>query len=86
MQPTQELVDAIFREKVLRARATPPEEKLLDGPRLFDIACRRMADGIRSQYPNADEKQVREILLQRLDIVRRLEEPASLYRPVEERS
>ena len=60
----------------LRARRTPPEEKLLDGPRLFDLACRIMKDGIRDQYPDADDRRVQEILAQRLEILRRLEESA----------
>ena len=74
MEPTQELVDSIYRERVLRARQTPPEEKFLDGPRLFDFACRIVADGIRHQYPDADEQRVQEILAQRIDLRRRLEE------------
>jgi hypothetical protein len=73
MGPTRELIDDIFREKVLRARRTSPEEKLLDGPRLFDLACRIMMDGIRHQHPEADEQQVREILKQRLELLERLE-------------
>jgi hypothetical protein len=74
MEPTQELIDAIYRERVLRARQTPPDRKLLDGPRLFDFACRITADGIRNQYPDADEQRVREILAQRIALQRRLEE------------
>ena len=74
MEPTQELVDELFRERVLRARRTPPEEKLLDGARLFDLACRIVEDGIRGQYPDADERRVREILAQRVALARRLEE------------
>jgi hypothetical protein len=73
MEPTKQLIDDIFRERVLRARRTPPEEKLLDGPRLFDRSCRIMKDGIRDQFPNADEQRVHQILLQRLAILRRLE-------------
>lgn len=73
MQPSQELVDDIYKERVLRARRTPPEQKLLDGPRLFDRACRIMMDGIRNQNPDADEKRVREILRDRLELLRRLE-------------
>jgi hypothetical protein len=76
MEPTKELIDDLFRERVLRARRTPPDQKLLDGPRLFDFACRIMADGIRGQYPDADEARVREILAQRLALLRRLEETA----------
>ncbi len=75
MKSIKELADAIYREKVLRARATPPDQKLLDGPRLFDFACRIAADGIRNQYPDADEQRVREILAQRIALLRRLEEP-----------
>lgn len=73
MQPTKQLIDELYRERVLRAREMSPEEKLLAGPRLFERACRIMADGIRDEYPEADEEQVREILVQRLAVARRLE-------------
>ena len=76
MEPTKELIDALYREEVLRARAMAPEEKLLAGARLFDMACRVVADGIRHQFPDASEGQVQEILKQRLATARRLE---SLY-------
>jgi Rv0078B-related antitoxin len=74
MEPTGELVDALYRERVLRARQTPPEEKLRDGFRLFELSCRIMRDGIRHQYPDADAARVEEILKQRLALLRRLEE------------
>lgn len=73
MEPSKELIEALEREKWERARATPPEEKLILGARLFDRACRVMADGIRHQFPDADERQVQEILGQRLALIRRLE-------------
>jgi hypothetical protein len=72
MEPTQELADEIYRERVLRARAMSPEEKLLAGPRLFEMACRITMDGIRSQNPGVDEVRVREILAQRLALRERL--------------
>ncbi|MCR4411539.1 MAG: hypothetical protein NUV77_03830 [Thermoguttaceae bacterium] len=74
VQPTKELADELFREEVLRARAMRPEDKLLAGARLFDLACRVTKDGIRHAYPDADEVRVREILQQRLALARRLEE------------
>jgi hypothetical protein len=74
MGPTPELIDAIYRERVLQARRTPPEEKLLDGARLFDFACRIARDGIRDQHPEANEQQVEEILRARLARLRSLEE------------
>ncbi len=80
MQPTKELIDAIFRERVEKARSMSPADKLLAGPRLFDQVCQRMAAGIRSQFPEADERRVQEILRERLALVRRLENRRSLTR------
>jgi hypothetical protein len=73
MKPTKELIDQLYRERVERARHTPPEEKFFGGARLFDRSCRIMADGIRSQFPEADEHRVQEILRERLALVRRRE-------------
>ena len=73
MEPTRELGGQLYREEVLAARAMTPEEKLLAGPRLFDFACRIALDGIRNQFPDADEQQVRQILAERVELGRRLE-------------
>ncbi len=73
-EPTKELIDEIFRSRVRAARAMPPEEKLLAGARLFDRSCRIMCDGIRDEYPDADERRVQEILRERLALARRLEQ------------
>jgi hypothetical protein len=73
MEPTQELVDSLYRDKVRQARAMTPEQKLLAGPQLFDHVCRIMRDGIRHQHPGADERRVGEILRERLAIAARLE-------------
>jgi hypothetical protein len=74
MQPTKELIDGLFWERVQKARRMSPEDKLFAGARLFDRSCRIMADGIRSQFPDANEHSVQEILGQRLAIARRLED------------
>jgi len=74
MESIKQLADEIFRERILRARRTPPEDKLLEGARLFDMSCRITADGIRNQYPDADEQRVQEILAERIALGRRLEE------------
>ena len=73
MEPSKELAEALYRERVLRARAMAPAEKLLAGPRLFDQSCRIMAAGIRNQFPEANEGQVQRILRSRLALLRRLE-------------
>lgn len=67
------VADALYREDVTRARAMPPGEKLLEGPRLFERACRLMADGIRYQQPELDDHGVRSILAARLARIRQLE-------------
>jgi hypothetical protein len=50
MEPTQELIDEIYRERVLRARRTPIEQKILAGADLFEGVCTRMADGLREEH------------------------------------
>jgi hypothetical protein len=74
MESIQVLADDIYRERVLRARATPPEQKLLDSLRLFELPCRIMMDGIRNENPQADDLQVQEILARRFDLLRKLEQ------------
>jgi hypothetical protein len=84
MEPSKRLADELYREQIRQARAMSPEEKLFAGARLFDRVCRIMADGIRHEYPDADERQVREILIQRLRLARRLEQsrwPATMPPP-----
>jgi hypothetical protein len=60
------LADALYGEEVARARAMRAEDKLLEGPRLFERAWRLMADGIRHQHPGLDDDAVRALLAARL--------------------
>jgi len=73
-EPTKELADDIFRRRVLRARTTPPGQKLMDGFKLYERACGLMRDGIRHQFPNADADEVEAILRKRLKRLRQIEE------------
>lgn len=68
-----QLAEAIYREKVERARRRPLAEKLLDGGELFQYACLITKAGIRHDHPQFSEEQVRAELRRRLDIARRLE-------------
>ncbi len=72
MEPTQDLLDAIYRDRVLRARQVPPGNKLLAGAELFDQACDRMRAGLRDENPGANEKTIEELLRRRLSLLRRL--------------
>jgi hypothetical protein len=73
MQPDPELVDNIYLQKVLRARAEPLTEKLLDGPRLFAFACEAARAGIRMQHPGASPEDVRRMLRERFERMNLLE-------------
>jgi hypothetical protein len=73
MEPMRSLGDPLYRDEVLAARVMTPEEKLLAGPQLFDFACRIALDGIRNQFPDVDDRRVRQILAERVELGRRLE-------------
>ena len=73
MEPTQELIDQLRREEFQRARDMPPEEKLIAGAVLFERACRLMMDGIRDEFPDATDEEVRRILKQRVELSSTLE-------------
>jgi len=70
----QPLADAIYRDRVLSARRTPPEERIMDGPRLFDYACAITLAGLRSENPNATEMELHEALRQRLALAEKLDQ------------
>ena len=67
------IADALYRERVLRARRTPPERRMAEGLRLFDLASEMTRAGIRAQNPTWGEEQVEAELRRRLRIARILE-------------
>ena len=69
----QPLADAIYRERVLRARRVPAEQRILEGPQIFDFACSASLAGLRLEMPNASETELRQGLRRRLAIGRKLE-------------
>ncbi len=73
MEPTPEISEAIYRQKVLRARRTPPERKLLAPARLYEHARSISMAGIRNQHPHATAEQVRQLFQRRLKIARELD-------------
>jgi len=65
--------DDLYWEEVEEAHRIPPEERLLEGPRLFDRACRIMADSLRAEFPDAGDEEVADLLRRRLELLDRLE-------------
>lgn len=77
------LADAIYRERVERARRQSPAEKFVESLALYDEVIARQKAAIRWEFPDADEPRVHEILLERMERLRRAHEHG-LYRSVEE--
>ena len=74
MEPDPKLADALFIQKVLRARRTPPEKKYLAGARLYEYTRRIAIGAIQTENPHASLEQIRAIFRQRRKITRFLEE------------
>jgi hypothetical protein len=69
----QRLANELYRERVIEARAMPPEEKLLAGEELFEYACSITLAGIRNQFPGISEEECLRILEERLELRERME-------------
>lgn len=76
----RKLADALYRERVLRARRTPPEERILDGIRLYDFAVELMRLGVKFQHPDADDTEVERLLIGRIRLSWKLSDHG-YYRP-----
>lgn len=70
----QDLADTLYWEKVERARAMKPEDRMKAGAELFDYACGITLTALREQMPGAGEMELLNALRQRLTIKRQLEE------------
>ncbi len=74
MQPTPELLDRLYLQKVQAARQMTPEERVLACFQLTEFVRRGLEDGIRHQFPGACEDEVQRKLRERVSSVRRLDE------------
>jgi len=70
MEPTKELIDELFLDKVRFSRRQTPEQKFYAGVRLFAQVKKRMRGGIRHDFPDADAQAVEKELRRRLAINR----------------
>lgn len=84
MHPGEEfkpLMDAIYRDKVRRARQLTPSERLHDGCELSDLVVERMKAGVRIRRPDADDAECLTVVREQLARLRRLHE-RGLYQPL----
>lgn len=77
----QPLMDAIFREKVLRARRQSPEERFAIGLDMFEEGVAWMRDGVRMEHPDLSAEEVDARVAQRFARIRQIQEHG-IYRPV----
>lgn len=68
------LADAIYADKVRRARNAPATRKMGWGAELFGEACDRMRTGIKMQFPLISPDEVEKLLLRRLNRLRQVHE------------
>lgn len=64
----------IIRSRVKQALRVAPAERLLAGLEHSDLSMKVVEDGIRHQYPEADDATVGQLLMERIALMRRLEE------------
>ena len=62
-----------IRNRVTQAANVSGEHRVLSGLRHSDLSMQVVEDGIRHQNPQATAEQVRQLLLERIELMRRLE-------------
>ena len=67
------LADALYWERIDRARKMSPEERMKAGPELFDYACSITLTALREQMPDAKEADLLAALRRRLALKKQLE-------------
>jgi hypothetical protein len=72
MRPTPQLIDELYLDKIRAARQMSPEQKFFAGPRLFARSRQIMLDGLRHENPHVDEERLKQLLEERLALVRRV--------------
>ena len=62
-------MDGSFRHRVQRSQKLTPEERFYDTLEMIDLSQELMRAGVRMQFPEADDQQVREIMRKRRRII-----------------
>lgn len=62
-------MDRSFRHRVQRSQKLTPEARFYDTLEMIDLSQELMRAGVRMQFPDADDQQVREIMRKRRRII-----------------
>lgn len=74
MEPTKQLIDDLYREKVERARRMSVSRRVEVGAELSDLGRQMMRETIRAQEPAASEERILRIMRERIALSRRLDD------------
>ncbi|OYP35048.1 hypothetical protein [Rhodopirellula sp. MGV] len=64
------------RARINHAIGLTPEQRVLAGFEQSELALEVVRDGIRDQNPDADEATIERLLLERVNLMRKLQKPA----------
>lgn len=62
-----------IRRRVQASSGLSPEERILAGIKQSELAIRVVKDGLRDQYPDADEATIASLLLERVRLMKRIQ-------------
>ena len=68
------MMDAIHRERILKARRQKPEQRFAEAMELTDFAFEVMENAVRSEHPGCDDATVTALLRRRLMRLRQRED------------
>ena len=75
------MMDAIHRERILKARGQMPEQRFAEAMELTDFAFEVMGNAVRGAHPGCDDATVTALLRKRLSRLRRREDHL-LFKPL----
>ena len=62
-----------IRRRVQAGSSLSPGERILAGIKQSELAIRVVEDGLRDQYPDADEATIASLLLERIRLMKRIQ-------------
>jgi hypothetical protein len=62
-----------IRRQVRASSGLSPEERILAGIKQSELAIRVVEDGLRNQYPDADEATIASLLSERIRLMKRIQ-------------
>jgi len=62
-----------IRRRVQASSGLSPEERILAGIKQSELAIRVVEDGLRDQYPDADEAAIASLFLERVRLMKKIQ-------------